>query len=107
MDVTLTTLGNAAEIRLAGRFDFAAHMAFRKVIDPVLCRNELNSICFDMSDVDYVDSSALGMLLMVRDRVRRRTHEGQNPAVIKIANVQPAPRRVLDIANFSRLFEME
>ena len=46
----------------------------------------------------YIDSSALGMLLMLRDRAKKQN------MTVTLANAQGRIRQVLDTAQFERLF---
>lgn len=86
------------EIKITGRFDFSVHQDFRKATQQA--SNGVNGIVVDMSDTDYVDSSALGMLLVLRDKV------GENKEAISIKNAKPEVRKILDIANFGKLFTL-
>ena len=51
--------------------------------------------------MDYLDSSALGMLLMLREKA-----QAANKTVV-LSNCRGAARQVLDIANFGKLFSMK
>ena len=84
-------------IKLQGRFDFNAHREFRATIDTALLETP-DQIRVDLAGVDYLDSSALGMLLMLRDKA-----QGVKKTVA-LANCRGSVRQVLDIANFSKLF---
>lgn len=52
----------------------------------------------EMSGLDYIDSSALGMLLMLRDRAKKQDK------TIALVNAQGHIRKVLDTAQSDRLF---
>ena len=54
-----------------------------------------------MSDTTYLDSSALGMLLLLRD------HAGGDLSSIKIINCNEDVRKILVISNFGRLFTIQ
>ena len=54
----------------------------------------------DMRDATYLDSSALGMLLLLRD------HAGGDAAEVRIVNCNPDVRKILTISNFEQLFEI-
>jgi anti-anti-sigma factor len=54
----------------------------------------------DLQATDYMDSSALGMLLVLRERA------GGDRAQIRIVNCKPEIRRILDIARFGQLFQI-
>ncbi|MBI4754330.1 MAG: STAS domain-containing protein [Betaproteobacteria bacterium] len=98
MEATVSAYDGRAVIRLNGRFDFSAHREFRSAVDEVLRGRSVSQIEVDLGKVAYLDSSALGMLLMLRDKAR-----GNNCAVA-LANCGGSVRQVLEIANFSKLF---
>jgi anti-anti-sigma regulatory factor len=54
----------------------------------------------DMSAVEYVDSAALGMLLLLRD------HAG-DASRVTIRGSRGQPEQVLRIANFHKLFRLD
>ncbi|MSQ58476.1 MAG: anti-sigma factor antagonist [Betaproteobacteria bacterium] len=87
-------------IKLNGRFDFSAHRAFRDAYSPGIDATDVRQIDIDLAQVDYLDSSALGMLLMLREKAQAASKG------IKLTNCKGSVRQVLDIANFSKLFEM-
>lgn len=84
-------------IELQGRFDFNAQSEFREAVDAAL-GEPAAEIRVDFSGVDYIDSSALGMLLVLRDKAR-----GAAKSVV-LAGTRGIVRQVIDIANFGRLF---
>lgn len=97
MQATVTVSDNRAVIRLQGRFDFNAHREFREAIDTSLS-SPASAVSVDFGSVDYLDSSALGMLLMLRDRAKGVGRE------VTLANCRGAVKQILDIANFGKLF---
>jgi anti-anti-sigma factor len=60
----------------------------------------VREIEIDFQGVDYLDSSALGMLLMLRDKA---SGSGKD---ISLVGVKGSVRQVLEIANFSKLFKI-
>ncbi|MNO07328.1 STAS domain protein [compost metagenome] len=54
----------------------------------------------DLKGTTYLDSSALGMLLLLRD------HAGGERAQIRLANCNPDVRKILAISNFEQLFQI-
>jgi anti-anti-sigma factor len=54
----------------------------------------------DLADVASMDSSALGMLLVLRDQ------RGSDSASVEIAHCSAEVRKILQIANFERLFHI-
>ena len=83
-------------IAIEGRFDFSAHKEFR---DSYQCaEGDPRQYQVDMASADYIDSSALGMLLLLRD------HAGGDQADVEIVNCNADVRKILTISNFDQLF---
>jgi anti-anti-sigma factor len=101
MQARVETAGGRAVIALTGRFDFTAHRTFREACTLPLESGQVCELDVDLGGVDYLDSSALGMLLMLRDRA-----QAANKTVV-LSNCRGAARQVLEIANFSKLFTMK
>jgi anti-anti-sigma factor len=100
MQANMSISNGEARLKLVGRFDFNSHREFRAAYEIVLENTEVRTLVIDLGGVDYLDSSALGMLLMVRDKAT-----SANKAIL-LANAQSGVKQVLDIANFSKLFKM-
>lgn len=98
MDASVVARNNSAVIRLEGRFDFNAHREFRGAVDQALSMPGVDSVTLEMNRVAYLDSSALGMLLMLRDKARSANRS------VTLSGVSGSVRQVLDIANFGKLF---
>ena len=83
-------------IRVTGRFDFSSHQAFRDSYEQI----EGNPATYrvDMREATYLDSSALGMLLLLRD------FAGGDRAKVEIVNCSGDVRKILSISNFEQLF---
>lgn len=86
-------------INVAGRFDFSAHQDFRSAYEDLDRRPQ--SYAVDMADATYLDSSALGMLLLLRD------HAGGDESAIRICNCNEDVKKILVISNFGRLFSIQ
>ena len=92
--------GSKATIQLSGRFDFNTHREFRAAYEPLVADADLKNLTVDFTGVDYLDSSALGMLLMLRDKMGGASKE------VGLAGVRGNVKQVLDIANFGKLFQI-
>ncbi len=88
--------GRGLTISVQGRFDFSAHKEFRASY----VETEVGRFVVDLADATYLDSSALGMLLLLRD------HAGGDDADIEIVNCNTEVRKILTISNFEQLFEI-
>lgn len=90
--------GHCVTIRIEGRFDFSTHQAFRNAYEHEDSR--VTQYIVDLSATTYLDSSALGMLLLLRD------HAGGDAAQIELHNCNKDVRRILTISNFEQLFSI-
>ncbi|PYF81752.1 anti-anti-sigma factor [Marinomonas alcarazii] len=82
-------------IRIEGRFDYSCHKTFKEAFMNTV---GVTSCDVDLSRVTYLDSSALGMLLLLRD------YTGGDKANIRLIHANDAAIDILKIANFHRLF---
>ena len=92
--------GTKATIKLSGRFDFNTHREFRGAYESLVADALVRAVTVDFSAVDYLDSSALGMLLMLRDKMSGANKE------VGLSGVRGNVKQVLDIANFGKLFQI-
>lgn len=83
-------------ITVDGRFDFSCHQSFRDVYENL--PQVPQTIVIDLHNATYLDSSALGMLLLLRD------HTGDANTQITLQNVSDDVRKILTISNFNQLF---
>ncbi|MDN3639860.1 STAS domain-containing protein [Simiduia curdlanivorans] len=90
---------NQLTIAIEGRFDFSAHQEFRSAYENAEPRPARYIV--DMKDTNYLDSSALGMLLLLRD------HAGGDGADITIVNCSQDVKKILTISNFEQLFTIK
>jgi anti-anti-sigma factor len=88
--------GRELNILITGRFDFAAHQAFREAYESAAGTPQ--RFVVDLKETSYLDSSALGMLLLLRD------HAGGEHANIRLINCNADVSTILTISNFSKLF---
>ncbi len=97
MSVIASESGNTVTISVSGRFDFSAHQEFINAYRDV--PKDAKTFVVDLSDTDYMDSSAMGMLLQLREH-------GEKTAKIKLINVNSNIMEILKIANFDKLFDV-
>ncbi len=98
MQIATDMTGSRAVLNLNGRFDFHSHRDFRSAYEKVMEAAEVRDIEINFRQVDYLDSSALGMLLLLREKAEAA---GKNVA---LAGLQGMVKQVLEIANFGKLF---
>lgn len=85
-------------IGISGRFDFNIYQEFRDAYKQTT--EPGTRFIIDMGKTEYMDSSALGMLLLLRERM------GGDQAQIEIVNTTPEIRKIFSISNFDRLFKI-
>ncbi len=90
--------GQTLKINIEGRFDFSSHQQFRESYEAAGERPR--EYLVDMGSTTYLDSSALGMLLLLRD------YAGGDSAQIEIVNCNADVRKILSISNFEQLFRI-
>lgn len=100
MNIQTSISQGQSVMRLNGRFDFNSHKVFRECYQNLLDDNAVNTIVMDLSQVEYLDSSALGMLLQLKEKA-----DASNK-LIKLQNCSQLAKDVLAIANFDKLFEI-
>lgn len=98
MSINTSVSGNTLTINMTGRFDFHVQRDFKEAYDPQLANTTVSAIEVNLAGVDYLDSSALGMLLMLRERA---TAAGKS---LKLCRPGTSVAQILEIANFSKLF---
>ncbi|MEX5504485.1 STAS domain-containing protein [Pseudomonas putida] len=85
-------------IKIKGRFDFGKHQEFRDAYERQLYRPD--SVIVDLKDTTYLDSSALGMLLLLRD------YAGGDESDVRVVHASSDVRKILAISNFEKLFDI-
>jgi anti-anti-sigma factor len=97
--LSVTTKDDTYTVVLSGRFDFSLHKEFTGYYRDVT-RSHTHFVV-DMSQIEYMDSSALGMLLQLKE------HAEKIKGKVVLHRPTPAVRDVLNIAHFDSLFEIK
>ena len=98
VNITSNTQADTLTLLIAGRFDYEAHDAF---VGAYAEKEGISKYVVDMSKTEYLDSSALGMLLLLKDFAEEKS------AKVSISNVNNDVRKILDIASFSQIFTID
>ncbi|MEW8505972.1 MAG: STAS domain-containing protein [Candidatus Thiodiazotropha sp.] len=86
-------------IQISGRFDFSVHQEFMQAYK-AFAKGEMRFVV-DLSEADYLDSSAMGMLLQLRE------HSAKAADGVILKNGNESVQDVLRIANFGKLFTIQ
>ena len=86
-------------LTLLGKFDYTCHQAF---LDAYEANNSAPTrFVVDILEVPSIDSSALGMLLLLRD------HAGGDDSDLRIINAQADVFKLLQTCKFDELFKVD
>ena len=90
---------NQLVISIEERFDFSIHQKFR---ESYVHFDTLNAeFVLDLALTSYMDSSALGMILLLKD------HAENLSGSVVIKNPSETVKKILEIAQFHRLLTIE
>ena len=98
INMTASDEGNKITIAVAGKFDFQLYDEFRASYADTA--GDGVEYVVDLAETEYLDSSALGMLLLLRE------HAGGETSSIEIKQATTEVRKILDVANFGKLFKI-
>lgn len=87
--------GKQVHVEITGRFDIALQREFRNAY-----RNQrgVEVYCIDLSRTEYIDSSALGMLLVLKD------HANESNGKVVIEHPSELVKKTLLVAKFDEKF---
>ena len=85
-------------LQTPSRFDLTVHRAFRVAYQPGLEHEAVKLVQVDLSQTEYIDSAALGMLLLLRRHCR------DSGRVVSLTGAHGMVAGVLRIAKFDTLF---
>jgi anti-anti-sigma factor len=98
MPANVELTGSIACIILSGNLDFSTQEEFVRATDQVLSSDAAKEIQVDMSDVTFIDSSAIRALLNLQEMAREK---GKS---LSIWNCNEQIRDTFAIGGFDRMF---
>lgn len=99
MAIKVTKGNGHAAIHLGGRFDFDARRDFIAAREQALAGGARH-IEVKFTGVDTLDSAALGMLLILREKAHA---SGKS---VSLADCTATVRQIIEVAHFDRLFRV-
>ncbi|MBP2313254.1 STAS domain-containing protein [Azospirillum soli] len=100
MDFSIRNAPASTEILLSGRMTFADHETFRTIISH-FDRPAGHRMVFNLSKLDFVDSSGLGMLIIARDTAQKKNLD------FAIRGARDEVRRLITVAKFHKMFTID
>ena len=101
MRISTHVVNNTAKINLFGRFDFSANHEFKSCTSLAINSPEIKELELNLAEVNYIDSAALGMLLVLRETADKSFKR------ITLTNCKGTVAHILNMANFSKLFTIK
>ena len=93
MQVLINKSGNSAEIELSEKFTFSDNLIFKDILN-LAEEPDITSITLNVHKLEYADSSALGMLMLLIDAAKKRNFTvsirglgGQIEKLLKISKI--------------------
>ncbi len=87
-------------VRLSGAFTFNDHAEFRDILNTI-GEIETTQVTFHFYGVDFVDSAALGMLLLARDEAEKHRKR------LILSGATGQVRKMFEMARFGSIFSIE
>ncbi len=98
VNTQIANSGSKVTISVIGKFDFQLYDTFRNAYSDT--NGSGVEYIVNFLNTDYLDSSALGMLLLLRE------HSGGEASDITILNASGDVQKALEVANFKKLFKV-
>jgi anti-anti-sigma factor len=98
MPLTTARASDTLTYLIKGRFDFSLHKEFRAAHEAA---PGVKHYILDLTEAVYMDSSALGMILLLREWAQEKG------ADVRIKTRAPIVRKILAMAHFEKLFPID
>ena len=95
MNITQDKASGKSIMHLDGRFDFGSRKTFKEAVDQMA--EEGSPVVLDLEKVTFVDSSALGLLVISHQNLKNKK------IPLYLVNPQAYVKQVLDLANIGKM----
>lgn len=99
MEITVREHGNVSVLHLKGRLDLASGAGLKDQIKHLVDSNR-NLIHMNLSEVDFINSSGLGVLVSIMKETR--LHKGR----LTLSNLASYVQEIFEITQLSHIFEL-
>ena len=99
MQITHQLQHGSYHVTMRGSFTFSDHLAFRDILKEMATEG-VNNVAFYLSEVEFVDSAALGMLLLARESAEKQ-HKN-----LTLHGATGQVKKMFDMSQFERLFTL-
>ena len=101
MSFSVQIRGNMVLAKISGEVDMQVADAWREALDQQLAATIVRNLTFDFSEVRFIDSSGLGVVL---GRYKKVASRGGR---VRIIGAGPQVYRILQLSGFCRLMDVE
>lgn len=98
MTMELNTQGDSFVLRIFDRFDSSSYSEFKNICEQIFSNKLIKKISVDVSSLNYMDSSAMGMLMILDEKAE------QTKKTVTLTSVPGTVANILKIANADKLF---
>ena len=99
MEFTQNINGSSCDMAISGKFTFADRQVFRDLFKDITSQ-DIKKLSIELSQVEFVDSAALGILLLARDEAEKSETE------LILKSPQGQVKRMFEISKFHDLFNI-
>ena len=99
MEYNITEKSGSAQVNMSGQFVFSDNPKFKAILEMAQAR-ALQSLAIDFTNVSFIDSAGLGMLLLLRDICAEKN------VSISLVGAHGQVAKVFDISKFGDLFNL-
>lgn len=100
MKVKFTNKGSVLVIKISGELDHHSAEYFRQKIDSEIVKSTTRDIIFDLSDLDFMDSSGIGVLMGRYKNIIKLNGRGV------VVNPGKQVRRILEMAGILKIMKV-
>ncbi|WP_053960646.1 STAS domain-containing protein [Sulfobacillus thermosulfidooxidans] len=98
MTIVHTIQGNRILVAIHGDLDLTTAAPLREALDELLDRYREKALVLDLSEVEFIDSSGLGVILGRYRRMGNRT--------LSLVGVRPSVKAVLELAGITAIISV-
>jgi anti-sigma B factor antagonist len=99
MEITYKEIGDVSVVSFAGRIIYDTEEIVKKELDRII-KSKQKKIVFNLSELTYINSSGLGLLINVLKQVRA------NNGDIKLSNLRPELNELFRITSLNSVFDI-
>ncbi|MCL2564826.1 MAG: anti-sigma factor antagonist [Defluviitaleaceae bacterium] len=100
METSLKILGQTMIVVPIGDIDHHTSIALREKIDKEAVRENIKNILFDFSNVEFMDSSGIGLI------IGRYKLMSANNGITAVCHISDSLRRIFDISGLKKIVHL-